>query len=159
MVLKHCRRFLEYIEISPDEDHNLNMYKENIRKYFYPAISNGSNIRSNLWVSQNGRIVINLVYLGGGTMVAKIFDFRFFESLKNAISRTFCSPKLSLESWILHSLCENFPEHPPGKAIRTSVTVYLMTQDFSWFKNYKLLILKLVPGASFSRAKTKCFFW
>ena len=37
VVLKHCRRFLEYIEISLDEDHNLNMYKENIRKYFYPA--------------------------------------------------------------------------------------------------------------------------
>ena len=44
-----------------------------------------------------------------GTMVAKILDFRLFESLKNALSRTFCSPKLSLESWILHCLRENFP--------------------------------------------------
>ena len=39
-------------------------------------------IRSNLRVTQNGRFVINPVYSGGGTVVAKILDFRLSESLK-----------------------------------------------------------------------------
>ena len=62
-------------------------------------------IFSNLWVAQNRRFVINPVYPGGGTLVAKILDFRLTESQKNAFSNTFCSPKLSLGSWILHCLC------------------------------------------------------
>ena len=32
--------------------------------------------------------------------------------------------------------------------------VYLISQQFSWFKNYKLLIVKPVPGAYFASAKT-----
>ena len=42
------------------------------------------------------------------------------------------------ESWILHCLCENFPEYPPDIIIQTSIIVYLIFQRFSWFKNYKL---------------------
>ena len=38
--------------------------------------------------------------------------------------------------------------------MRTSVTIYLIPQHFSWLKNLKLLILKLVPGAFFTSAKT-----
>ena len=87
-------------------------------------------------------------------MLSKSLDFRFFESLKSALSRTFCSPKLSLESWILHSLCENFPEYPLERAMQTSIIVYLIPQHCPWFKNYKLLILKLVLGFFFACAKT-----
>ena len=50
-------------------------------------------------VSQNGKFVINSVqYPRGGTMVAKILDFMLFESLEKALSRSFSSPKLFLES-------------------------------------------------------------
>ena len=69
---------------------------------------------SNLWIAQNGRFVINPVYAAGGTVVAKTLDFRLFENLKNALSKTFCSPKLFLGSWILLCLHENFPEYQPG---------------------------------------------
>ena len=41
---------------------------------------------------------------------------------------------------------------------QTSIIVYLIQHHFSWFKNYKLLILKLVPGASFASAKTISVF-
>ena len=91
-------------------------------------------IRSNLGVGQYGRFVINPVYLAGGAIVAKLLDFRLFEDLKNALSTTFCSPKLSLGSWILHC----FPKYPPDIILRTSVIVYLIPQHFLWFKNYKL---------------------
>ena len=57
-----------------------------------------ASILSNLRVAQNGRFAINPVYPGGGTMVAKISDFRLFENLQNALFRTFFSPKISLES-------------------------------------------------------------
>ena len=57
-----------------------------------------ASIRSNLWVAQNLRFVIDPVYSRGGTMFAKILDFRLFENLKNALSKTFYSTKLSLES-------------------------------------------------------------
>ena len=69
------------------------------------------SIRSYLWVAQNERPVINPVYLGGGTMVAKILDFRLFERIQYALFRTFCSPELSPESWILHCPCESFLEY------------------------------------------------
>ena len=100
-------------------------------------------ILSNLWVAQNGRFVINPAqYPRGGTIVAKIFDFSLSESLTKALFRSFCSPKLSLERWILHCLC--------GKllniTIEISIIVYLIPKQFSWFKNYKQLILKLVPA-------------
>ena len=50
-------------------------------------------------VSQNGKFVINPVqYPRGGTMVAKILDFMLFESMEKALSRSFSSPKLFLES-------------------------------------------------------------
>ena len=112
------------------------------------------SIRSNLQVALNGRFIINSVYSRDGAMVVKFLDFRLLESLKSALSRTFCSPKLSLESWILHCLCENFPEYPPDIIIQTSIIVYLISQHFSWFKNYKLFIVKLVPDAYFASAKT-----
>ena len=61
------------------------------------------NIRSNLRVAQNGRLVLEPVYIRSGTMMltcGEILDFKLSESSKNELSRTFCSPKLSLESWI-----------------------------------------------------------
>ena len=72
------------------------------------------SICSNLWVAWNGRFIAKPVCSRGGTMVVKNLNFRFIESLKSALSRTFRSPKLSLGSWIFCCLCENFPEYPPG---------------------------------------------
>ena len=79
-------------------------------------------------------------------MVAKILDFRFFKSLKNPLSKTFCFPKF----------CKNFPEYPPEITIRTWIIVYLIPKHFSWFKNCKILIL--VCGASFTSAKMTSAF-
>ena len=69
-------------------------------------------------------------------------SFRLSESLKNALFRTFCSPKLSLESWILHCLHKNFPAYPHEITIGNLIIVYLTLQHFSWFKICKLLMLK-----------------
>ena len=65
-------------------------------------------------------------------------DFRLCESLKKAHSRTFCSLKLSLESWILHCLCKKFPEYPPDITIGIWLIACLIPKHFSWFfkKNY-----------------------
>ena len=52
-------------------------------------------IPSNLGITQNGRFVMDPLYLGGGTMVAKIFDFRLSESLANVFFWTFHSPKFN----------------------------------------------------------------
>ena len=71
-------------------------------------------IRSNLLVAQNERFVINSVYPGGGTMVTKIFGFRFSESLKMR----------SVE--ILHCLCEKFLEYPSNLTIEISIIMYLI---------------------------------
>ena len=111
-------------------------------------------IRSNFRVVQHGRFMISPVYPRGDTMVAKILDFRLFKNLQKGIFRTFCSPKLSLESLILHCLCENFLEYPSEITIRISAIVYLIPQHFSWFKNYTVLIPKLIPGSSFASSKT-----
>ena len=92
-------------------------------------------IRSNLRAAQNGKFAINLLYPGGDTMIIKIMDSRLFESLKRALSRALWSPKLSLGSWVLNFLYENFPEYPPDKIMRNSVIVYLLPQYFSWFEN------------------------
>ena len=76
----------------------------------------------------------------------QILDFRLFESLKNAPSKTFCSLKLSLGSWSLQSSGE----------LSWISTWYNNTnfndslfnpRHFSWFKNYKLLILKLFQNS------------
>ena len=95
-------------------------------------------IRSNLRVAQNGKFVLNTVYPGGGTMIAKILDFRLSENQKNALLRTCCSLKLSLESWILLCFSETFPEYP--RELQT------------------LLVLTLVPGTSFASDKTMSAF-
>ena len=55
---------------------------------------NPFGIRSNLQVAENGRFVVKPVYPGGGIMLPKILDFRLYEILKTALSRTFCSPEL-----------------------------------------------------------------
>ena len=81
-------------------------------------------------------------------------NIRLSESMKNALFRTFFSSKLFLESWILHCLRNNFPEYSAETILRTFITVDLILQHFSWFINYKLLILKLIPGASFATATT-----
>ena len=52
-------------------------------------------IHFNLRVARNGRFGVR-VYSGGGTMVVKILDFGFSESLKTGLSRNFYSHKLSL---------------------------------------------------------------
>ena len=73
------------------------------------------HIRSNLPVAQNGRFLTKPVYLWGATMVLtrdNILDFRVSKIPKNKLFRTFCSPKLFLESWNLHWLRENFPDYP-----------------------------------------------
>ena len=50
---------------------------------FYQVLNTVSDgIGSNLQVAQNGSFVINPIYLRGGNMVAKIFDFRLSESVK-----------------------------------------------------------------------------
>ena len=98
-------------------------------------------IRSNFQVARKGRFVTKPKYLGDGTMVptrGKILDFRFPESPKNELSRTFCSPKSSLQSWIFHCLFENFREYLRDIPLAISIIVYSVPQHFSWFKNYKL---------------------
>ena len=103
-----------------------------------------ASILSNLRVAQNGRFAINPVYPGGGTMVAKISDFRLFENLQNALFRTFFSPKISLESWILHCLCKNFPKYPSDITIRISTIAYHST--FHCLKYTKYWFLKSLPA-------------
>ena len=44
--------------------------------------------------------------------LGEILDFRLSKSPKNELSRDFFSPKLSLESWILHCIRENLSEYP-----------------------------------------------
>ena len=70
------------------------------------------------------RFILNPVYPKGGTMVfivGKILDFRLSESPKNEISRSYCSPKLFLESWMLHFLCKNLPQYARDVIIGISV--------------------------------------
>ena len=38
--------------------------------------------------------ISELLEMGGGTMVVNILDFRLLESLKSALSRTFCAPQV-----------------------------------------------------------------
>ena len=116
-------------------------------KFFYCVYICIMYIHSILRVAHNGKFVINSVYPGGGTMLAQILDFRLFKSLKNALSRIFCSPKLSPESWIFHCLRKNNPEYPLDITIGTSTIVYLIPQHFWFFKNYKLYwISNLFPA-------------
>ena len=72
-------------------------------------------------------------------MVVKMLDFRLFESLKSALSRTSNSPKLSPGSWILHCFCENFPEYPPDILIQTFIefhsTFHCLKITNYWFSN------------------------
>ena len=67
-----------------------------------------------------------------------------------------CSPKLSLENWILHCLRENFPEYPRDITIRILMIVYSIPQHFPWFESCKLywfwnlfltLLLKMVHAS------------
>ena len=97
-----------------------------------------TSVCSNFQVDKNRRFVINPLYPRGGTMVARYLVFRFLESLKNPLSTTFYPTKLSLESWMLHRLCQNFPECQPDITIGISKIVHLIQQLFSWFKSYKL---------------------
>lgn len=57
-------------------------------------------MRSYLRDAQNGKFLINLVYPGGGTMVAtslKVLDCGLFENPENAFSSTFDSSKVPWE--------------------------------------------------------------
>ena len=93
-------------------------------------------------------------------MVSKILDFRFFESLKNALSRTFYSLKLSLESWISHCLRQNVPEYPPCITMRTSIMVYLILQHFHGLKTANCIDSQ-THSQHFFRLwqKNKCCCW
>ena len=62
-------------------------------------------------------------------------DFRVSESPQNKLSRTFCSPILSLKRWILPCLCENFPEYLRNTAIWVSIIVYSSPHWFSLITN------------------------
>ena len=117
----------------------------------------GNNIRSNLLVAQNGRLIMNPVY--NGTMVYagwKTLDFRLSEIPQNELSRTFSISKLSLESCILYPLRKNFREYPHDITIRISVIVYSSPQYFSWFKNYKMYWLSILFLALVTCGKTLC---
>ena len=108
-----------------------------------------------LRVAQKWRFIINPVYLEVVPWLPKFGILGSLEeSLKNAFFRTLFSPKLILESWIPHCLCESFPEYPLEITIETLIIVYLIQQEFSWFKNHKLLIDKLGPGPFFASSKT-----
>ena len=72
------------------------------------------------------------------TFNLQVAQNRSFWKTENALSRIFCSPKLSTERWILHCLCETFPEDPPYITIGIWIIVYLIPKHFSCFKNYKL---------------------
>ena len=85
-------------------------------------------------------------------MLAKILDFRPFESLKSAFTGIFCTPKFSLGSLILYYLSKNFLEYPPD------IIVYTIPKHFLQFENDKLLILILVLGTSFACVKTISVF-
>ena len=76
-------------------------------------------IRSNLRVAQNGRFVINPVYLEVVPWSPQFGILGSLESLEKAFFRTLLSPKLILESWIPHYLCESSPEYPLGITIGT----------------------------------------
>ena len=64
-----------------------------------------------------------------------------------------CTLQDLLLSQILHCLRETFREYSPDITTQTSPIVYLIPQHFSSFKNYKVLIPKLVSGGSFASAK------
>ena len=99
------------------------------------------NIRFNLRVGQNGRFKMDPVYLGGGTLVStggKISGFRLSKCPNNILFRTFFSPKLSLESWILHCPPYSFSKYLRDITLGVSIIVYSVPQHFSWFQNCKL---------------------
>ena len=88
-----------------------------------------------------------------GCHQSEILDYRLSESPENAFSRTFSSPKLPLESWILYCLWKNFHEYPSDITIWILIIAYSVPQQFSWFKKYKfywflnsfLLLFWLMP--------------
>ena len=79
-------------------------------------------------------------------MVAKNLDFRLLKACKLHSPGSFAVPNYPYRKL-------NFAD-PPDITIRNSIMMYLTPQQFSWFKNYKLLVLKLLPGIFFASAKT-----
>ena len=67
--------------------------------------------------------------------------------------KDFSSPKLSLESWILHCIRENFSEYLRDVTVE-KLRIVSSTALFTVYKLQTELILKLVPGCSFACAKT-----
>ena len=59
---------------------------------FLPKLTPPDIICSNLQIGQNGRFVLNPIYLGGGNMVAKVLDIRLSESLKMRSPGPFAPP-------------------------------------------------------------------
>ena len=97
-------------------------------------------ICSNLRVALNWRFVISSVYpVRRLHHSCQNFGFWALWKPENASSKSFCSPRSSLESWTLHCFRENFLKYPPNITIGTSFVVYLIPQHLkTWFKMYKL---------------------
>ena len=97
-------------------------------------------------IAQNWGFVMNPAYHGGDTIVSeggKILDFRLSEIPQNEPFRTFYSPKLSLENWILE--CQYF-----GIAIQISIIVYSSPSFLPWLKNANYI---------YSQTCSWSFFW
>ena len=63
------------------------------------------------------------------------------------------TPKLSVESLIWNCFRKNFPEYPPKIDTNFNNSLFYSTV-LLWVKNLTVLILKLVPGASFASVKS-----
>ena len=99
-----------------------------------------------LRIAQNWGFVMNPAYHGGDTIMSeggKILDFRLSEIPQNEPFRTFYSPKLSLENWILE--CQYF-----GIAIQILIIVYSSPSFLPWLKNANYI---------YSQTCSWSFFW
>ena len=80
-------------------------------------------------------------------MVTKILDLMLSESPRNALSKIFCSPRLSIEYQILHCLRKNFPVELPQHSFHgLKITTGIDSQTRSWRFYHKY-------------QNNKCFCW
>ena len=118
-------------------------------------------IECNLQVAQNGWFIIKPVYLRGSMMMSTWEEILVFGSLKAQqmnSSRTFCSPKLSLQSWINHYIHKKFPEYPHGITVRILVIVIQFHSTFHGLKITNCIDSQTSSGTSFACAKKMCAF-
>ena len=82
--------------------------------------------------------ISELLEMGSGTMVVNILDFRLLESLKSALSRTFCAPQVIRRKLNFELLLRELSGIIPTSHNNTNFSkkqFYLISQHFSWFKN------------------------